>query len=228
MIKILEEILVRITPNKLLTNVPISEGLKFHLENKIPVSENVYRPGSVKYFELINEIRILHSQNAIKLNKYDKELIETDLGKTAKIEEKVVFLDFPYVIEEVDLEENESILYEDISSCCKECLITEKKKRKSKKKTKSKNKDKKPLNKPMRDSSGSSKFKVYVKDPKTGNIKTVRFGAKGMSTGLNNPKRVKSFVARHRCKTHANDKTKAAYWSCRLPRYFGNSGKKWW
>jgi len=82
------------------------------------------------------------------------------------------------------------------------------------------------LNKPKR--GGSKKYYVYVKDPKTGNIKKVSFGAKGMSVGLNNPDRVKSFVARHRCKTHANDKTKAAYWSCRLPRYFGNSGKKWW
>jgi hypothetical protein len=228
MIKILEELLVRLEPNKLLSNVEVSEGLKFHLENKIPVSENVYRPGSKKYFELINEIRHLYNNDSIKLNRYDKELIETDLGKTAILEEKTVFLDFPYVIEEKDFEENESILFEDISSCCEDCLITEKKKSKRKKKSKSKKNDKKPLNKPMRDSSGSSKFKVYVKDPKTGNIKTVRFGAKGMSTGLNNPKRVKSFVARHRCKTHAKDKTKAAYWSCRLPRYFGNSGKKWW
>lgn len=228
MIKILEELLVRLEPNKLLSDVQISEGLKFHLENKIPISENVYRPGSTKYFDLINEIRNLYNSNSIKLNKYDKELIETDLGKTAVLEEKTVFLDFPYIVEEQDFKENESILFEDISSCCEDCLITEKKKSKRKKKSKSKKNDKKPLNKPMRDSSGSSKFKVYVKDPKTGNIKTVRFGAKGMSTGLNNPKRVKSFVARHRCKTHAKDKTKAAYWSCRLPRYFGNSGKKWW
>ena len=46
--------------------------------------------------------------------------------------------------------------------------------------------------------------------------------------GKNLAERVKSFVTRHRCKTHAKDKTKASYWSCRLPRYIGNSGKKWW
>ena len=34
-----------------------------------------------------------------------------------------------------------------------------------------------PLNKIMRDSGGNKKFKVYVKDPSTGNVKTVRFGA---------------------------------------------------
>ena len=37
----------------------ISEELQYHLENDIPVSENVFRPGSQKYFNLINEAREL-------------------------------------------------------------------------------------------------------------------------------------------------------------------------
>jgi len=86
------------------------------------------------------------------------------------------------------------------------------------------------LGKPQR--GGSSKFHVYVRDPKTKNIKKVNFGAKGMSVGIDNPARVKSFVARHNC-DKANDKTKASYWSCRLPRYWKSLGmkktsKKWW
>lgn len=83
------------------------------------------------------------------------------------------------------------------------------------KKAKKKNK---PLNKPMRDSSGGKAYKVYVKDPKTGNIKTVRFGSGGLRAKINDPKARKAFAKRHKCSTK-KDKTKASYWSCRLPRY---------
>lgn len=51
------------------------------------------------------------------------------------------------------------------------------------------------LNKPKR--GGSKKFYVYVKNPKTGNIKKVSFGAKGMSVKTDDPERVRNFVARH-------------------------------
>ena len=79
-------------------------------------------------------------------------------------------------------------------------------------------KNNKPLNKPMRDSSGGKAYKVYVKDPKTGNIKTVRFGSGGLKAKINDPKARQAFAKRHKCSTK-NDKTKASYWSCRLPRY---------
>lgn len=83
------------------------------------------------------------------------------------------------------------------------------------------------LNKPKR--GGSKKFYVYVKNPKTGNIKKVSFGAKGMSVKTDDPERVRNFVARHDCKNR-NDKTTASYWSCRLPRYksLGIKGGQWW
>ena len=78
--------------------------------------------------------------------------------------------------------------------------------------------DNKPIGKPMRDTSGGKAYKVYVKDPKTGNIKTVRFGSGGLRAKINDKKARKAFAARHKCSTR-NDKTKASYWSCRLPRY---------
>jgi hypothetical protein len=75
------------------------------------------------------------------------------------------------------------------------------------------------LNKPMQ--GDVKKFKVYVKDPKTGNVKKVNFGhggtsAKGKSMRIrkNNPKARKSFRARHNC-DNPGPKTKARYWSCR-------------
>jgi hypothetical protein len=69
-----------------------------------------------------------------------------------------------------------------------------------------------PLGKPMK--GDVKKSKVYVKDPKTGNVKKVNFGDKNMTIKKNNPKRRKSFRARHRCE-NPGPKTKARYWSCR-------------
>ena len=76
----------------------------------------------------------------------------------------------------------------------------------------------KPIGKPMRDSSGGKAYKVYVRDPKTKKIKTVRFGSGGLKAKINNPKARKAFAKRHNC-AQKNDRTKASYWSCRLPRY---------
>jgi hypothetical protein len=70
----------------------------------------------------------------------------------------------------------------------------------------------------MRDSSGGKAYKVYVRDPKTKKIKTVRFGSGGLKAKINNSKARQAFAKRHKCSTR-NDKTKASYWSCRLPRY---------
>jgi hypothetical protein len=69
-----------------------------------------------------------------------------------------------------------------------------------------------PLNKPMQ--GDVRKFKVYVKDPKTDNVKKVNFGDPDMRIKKSNPERRKSFRARHKCDT-AKDKTTPRYWSCR-------------
>ena len=65
------------------------------------------------------------------------------------------------------------------------------------------------------------KFKVYVKDPKTGNVKKVNFGHGGpsakrktMRIRKSNPARRKSFRARHNC-DNPGPRTKARYCSCR-------------
>ena len=68
------------------------------------------------------------------------------------------------------------------------------------------------LNKPMR--GDVKKSKVYVKDPKPGNVKKVNFGDPNMKIKKSNPERRKSFRARHNC-DNPGPKTKARYWSCR-------------
>ena len=72
-----------------------------------------------------------------------------------------------------------------------------------------------PIGKPKR--GGSKKFYVYVRDK--GKIKKVSFGdTTGLSAKINNPEARRAFAARHDCK-NKKDRTKASYWSCRLPRY---------
>ena len=59
------------------------------------------------------------------------------------------------------------------------------------------------------------KYKVYVRDPTTGNTKKVNFGDKKMSIKRDNPARRKNFRARHNC-SDKKDRTSAGYWSCRM------------
>lgn len=69
------------------------------------------------------------------------------------------------------------------------------------------------LNRPKRNPSGSNKkFYVYVKDGDK--VKRVQFGDPNMEIKKDNPKRRKSFRARHKC-DQQKDKTTPAYWSCK-------------
>ena len=77
------------------------------------------------------------------------------------------------------------------------------------------------LNKPKR--GGSKKFYVYVKNPKTGNVKKVSFGDTGLSVKFKQKGARASFAARHKCATK-KDKTKAGYWSCNIGRYWKSLG----
>ena len=76
------------------------------------------------------------------------------------------------------------------------------------------------LNKPKR--GGSKKYYVYVKNPQTGKIKKVSFGAKSgggnLAVKIKDPQARKDFASRHNCKDK-KDRTKPGYWSCNLPRY---------
>ena len=165
----------------------LSEGLKYHIDNKKPLTEHVYRAGSENYFNLWAEARSLYLRGILDFSGDDLDILtETDLGNFGIYEGKKVPLDF--IMEEIEEELDEA-----------------------KKKPKKKNP---PIGKPMR--GGSKKFYVYVRDK--GKIKKVSFGQAGMSAKINNPEARRAFAARHDCK-NKKDRTKASYWSCRLPRY---------
>ena len=168
---------------------PISENLKYHVDNNLPVLENVFRPGSTSFFEIIKEARELFDNKEVELFGIDKILFETtDLGKFELFEGEMVPLDLPLeYIEEINEAEYKG--------------------------------KKVSIGKPMR-SSGPKKYKVYVRNPKTGKVKVVNFGdAKGgLSAKVSDPKARRSFAARHQCHLK-RDRTKPGYWACRLNRF---------
>ena len=220
----------------------LSEGLKYHMDNDMPLTEHVYRAGSQSYFNLWAEARALYSRGILEVTGDDLEVLtETDLGHYGMFEGKKVPLDFPIELNEnriiiktnrkrlaIDKEDlqrlksGKDIVGYSIKYPGQEEWVLAKDKweiegplKEAKKKAK---KNTKKLNKPMRDSSGGKAYKVYVKDPKTKNIKTVRFGSGGLRAKINDKKARNAFAKRHKC-SQKKDKTKASYWSCRLPRY---------
>jgi hypothetical protein len=164
----------------------LSENLRYHVENKLPLTENTFRYGSKSFFNLWAEARSLYLREVIHVNDDDKEILEeTDLGNYGLYEGVQVPLDL-LLLENEELEEAEG---------------------------KKKNP---PIGKPKR--GGSKKFYVYVRKP-GGGIKKVSFGdTTGLSAKINNPEARRAFAKRHDC-ANKKDRTKASYWSCRLPRY---------
>ncbi len=82
------------------------------------------------------------------------------------------------------------------------------------------------LNKPSR-SAGDKKYVVYVKKPDTGNVIKIEFGdvKGGLRSDINDRDAARNFASRHNCDMK-KDKTKAGYWSCRLPQYAKELGLK--
>jgi len=181
----------------LVKNIKVSNEMKYHLDNKLSLSENVFRIYSESYFSLINEARELYNKNLLRLNDEDTWLVESDLGKKVLLENgEEVYLDAP--IYEDDLWE----------------IITEAKHRGKNVK----------LNSPFRTPGGPKKFAVYVKTPK-GTIKKVTFGDPNLRIKNASKGRAKSFRARHKC-DQKKDRTTAGYWSCNVSRYRKKLGLK--
>ena len=181
----------------------ISEGIQYHIDNKLPITECVYRVGSEAYFRFISEVKRLNSEGKYTFSEDEQAFINenADLGEWAWHDEegRLVPLDFPFHIETLD-----------------------------------EDKKKGPLNKPMRNTGSGKKYKVYVRDPKTGNVRTITYGdAKGGLEGNWNSKEARaSFAKRHNCAEKAakkNAKLTAGYWACRAHKDFGKNvpGRFW-
>jgi hypothetical protein len=254
----------------------LSEGLKYHIDNKKPLTEHVYRAGSSNYFNLWAEARTLYTRGILDFSGDDLAILtETNLGEFGIYEGKKVPLDFIFEEIEEELNENNTAELDKIKKevealmpslnwiddvtvsnysgdldieldyelnpqeikqlsqlaskynmnllykTGKNASLVKRRippKNEDDELNEAKSKPKKktpPIGKPKR--GGSKKFYVYVRDK--GKIKKVSFGdTSGLSAKLNNPKARQAFAARHDCK-NKKDRTKASYWSCRLPRY---------
>ena len=83
-------------PMMLKTSVIVSDGLKYHLLKKIPLSENKFKINSKSFINLINEVRRLYNKGLIGLNKNDRNIVESDLARKVLLENgQVVYLEIP-------------------------------------------------------------------------------------------------------------------------------------
>jgi hypothetical protein len=170
-------------------NIEVSDELQYHIENKISLTDNVFRVYSEGYFRLVNEVRNLYNAGLINLNEEDTLMVESNLGEITVINGKEIYLDAPFIVEE-----EEEILDE----------------------AKHRGKNVK-LGKPFRTPGGPKKFAVYVRKP-GGGVKKVTFGDPNLRVRNKNKGAAKSFRARHNCKDK-KDRTTAGYWSCNVGRY---------
>jgi len=176
------------SPMQLINTERISENLRYHLINKIPLSENIFDLYSDEYLELIREVRKLYYNQSIFLNESDRKLVETDLGKFIISESgQKIWLDVPY--------EDNSYLFE-----------AEYQGRKVQ------------LGKIMQGDIKKFKVYVKNDKGKVVKVNFGFGGksAKGkrMVIKKNNPERRKSFRARHNC-DNPGPRWKPRYWACK-------------
>ena len=174
----------------------LDEGLRWHIREGISLEFPVYRPGTVKYFELFRQARSLYRIGAYSpLTESEEDILESNLGDVALFEGRLIPLDFPI-------------------------------RRRSLDEAKYKGRDVE-LGKPVQ---SGGKAHVYVRDPKTGNVKKVSFGSSmpdAMGDSEAARKRRKSFGDRHNC-ADKKDRTKPGYWACRATKFFGRDIPGWW
>lgn len=200
--------------------------LQYHLDNKLTLSECIYRYSSDSFVQLFSEARQALRDGKITLNESDLDLIKnTDIGEYGLFEGEKVPLDLPMIDEGYSGSTRDEIAnnefgmdYDQLGPNEKE-WVDDEMENLSEAEYRGKNIQ---LNKPKR--GGPKKFYVYVKNPKTGNIKKVNFGDSGnLSVKINEPGARASFAARHQC-DKKKDRTSPGYWSCNIGRYWKSLG----
>jgi hypothetical protein len=198
------------------SELTLEEAVQYHTENNISFTQNVFRPGSEMFFELIGEAKRLYKEGKYTpADEYEVDLLNSDIGEIAEYEGQTVVLDYP--------------IEEGLEECWKGYAQRGMKKKGDKMVPNcvpvSEEGDPtggKGIGKPFRSGGGGAVY-VRVGD----GIRKITFSNSGMAKKYNDPARVRSFVARHHCLTN-KDKTSRSYWACRWPRYFSDSGQTWW
>jgi hypothetical protein len=75
----------------------LEEAVQYHLENKISFTENVFRPGSEMFFEMISEAKRLYTEGKYQpKDEWEKEMLESNIGEKVVFEGQEVILDYPF------------------------------------------------------------------------------------------------------------------------------------
>ena len=220
-----------------------------HISEGVPFCDSIFRHGSEAYFETMHLARDLHQAGLLETDWESQEMLESDMGEAVNLKGLGrVYLDTPYMVEDADEKPYICVHAKKGKHECHAPSSYDAAKKAAEhwgmKSTagidaylamdEAEYQGKKvALSKPKR--GGSKKFYVYVKNPKTKKVKKVSFGAAGgggnLAVKLKDPKARKAFADRHNC-DQKKDKTKAGYWSCRLPRYAKSlglsGGGTWW
>jgi hypothetical protein len=83
----------------------VSELLKYHIDNGLTLTYNIFGHYSESYFDLVNEVRELWEDGLIKLNEGDQLMVESDLGRKVMVNGKLIYLDAPFLYEDENDEE---------------------------------------------------------------------------------------------------------------------------
>ena len=78
----------------------LSEGMRFHIENKVSFYDNIYRPTSKNFFLLVTEMKEMHKEGLLELSLEEKELAESDIGTFGMYGGRRVPLDMPFITTE--------------------------------------------------------------------------------------------------------------------------------
>ena len=74
----------------------LEEAVSYHIENKISFTENVFRPGSEMFFEMISEAKKLYKEGKYTpTDEYEVDMLNSDIGEIAEYEGQAVVLDYP-------------------------------------------------------------------------------------------------------------------------------------
>lgn len=177
------------TPIRLITESNVSKNLKFHLDENLSLTENVFRPYSENFFNLINEARKLYNKNKLQIGIEDRWLMESDFGKKVKLSNgEVVRLEVPYVIESLNEAEYQGRKVE------------------LGKPMRNSGGGKKYVVYVKNPSTGK------IKKISFGDVKG------GLTAKVSNPEARRNFASRHNCKSK-KDRMTAGYWACRINRY---------
>jgi hypothetical protein len=169
--------------------VDVTDNLKYHINNQIPLFENVFRSHSDAFFDLINEVRFLYENGMIELSEKDTEIVEGDLGKKVQLPNgKEVYLDIPVIEESLNEAEYQG------------------RKVQVGRPMRNSGGGKKYVVYVKNPSTGK------IKKISFGDVHG------GLTAKVSNPKARKAFASRHQC-AKKKDRMTAGYWACRINRY---------